>query len=131
MIAFAVALAGSLGASGRWLLDAVVTRRTRGTFPNSRLGTQSLPYGTLLINVAGSLLFGILSGLVLRHGAPSDLAAIAGTGFCGGFTTWSTFSWESTQLFRRGPRWVGVGHVVVHLGACLAAATLGLVATGA
>jgi CrcB protein len=130
MIALAVGGAGGLGAAARWLLDAVVTNRTRGLFPNRRLVRPIFPYGTLCINVGGSLLLGILTGLVAHHGAPSTLTTVAGTGFCGGFTTWSTFVWESTQLHRQGPRWVGAGYVVVHLAACVAAATLGLACTG-
>jgi len=131
MIALAVGGAGALGASARWLLDGAVTRRTRGAFPNRWLPNQSYPYGTLCINVGGSLLLGLLTGLVSHHGAPGTLTTVAGTGFCGGFTTWSTFVWESTQLYRPGHRWVSAAHVVVHLSACLAAATVGLVLTGA
>jgi CrcB protein len=131
MMALAVGAAGALGACARWLLDAVVTRRTRGAFPNRRLGSQSFPYGTLCINVGGSLLLGIITGLVAHHGAPTALSTVAGIGFCGGFTTWSTFAWESTQLYRVGHRWVGTAQVAVHLTACVAAATIGLVCTGA
>jgi CrcB protein len=130
MITLAVGGAGGLGACARWLIDAAVTRRTRDRFPRRWLGGLSFPYGTLLINVAGSLLLGVLTGLVLHHGAPPNLAVVAGTGFCGGFTTWSTFSWESVQLYRLGHRGIGVAQVVVHLGACVGAATLGLVLTG-
>ena len=129
MIALAVGGAGGLGAVARWLLDALVTRHTRGLFPNRRLGNQSFPFGTLTINVAGSLLLGVVTGLVAHHGAPSTLATVAGTGFCGGFTTWSTFVWEGSQLYREH-RWVGVAHVALHLLACVGAATLGLVSTG-
>jgi CrcB protein len=131
MIALAVGAAGALGALIRWLLDGAVTRRTVSAFPNRWLSQQAFPYGTLCINVGGSLLLGILTGLVAHHGAPTTLTTVAGTGFCGGFTTWSTFVWETTQLYRPGHRWVGVGHLVIHLGACLAAATIGLVITGA
>jgi len=130
MIALAVGAAGGLGAAARWLLDALVSRRTRGVFPNRRLSGQTFPYGTMSINIGGSLLLGILTGLVAHHGAPSSLATIAGTGFCGGFTTWSTFVWESRQLYRPAHRPLATGHVALHLGACIAAATIGLVCTG-
>lgn len=131
MITVAVAVCGAVGAVARWLLDAAVTRRSQGTFPNGRLVQGPFPYGTLAINVAGSLLLGLLTGLVLHDGAPNRLVVIAGTGFCGGFTTWSTFIWESASLYRPGERLAAVAHVSIHLVACLAAATVGLVVTGA
>jgi CrcB protein len=130
MIALAVGAAGGLGAAARWLLDALVSRRTRAAFPNGRLSGQSFPYGTLCINVVGSLLLGVFTGLVAHHGAPASLTKIAGTGLCGGFTTWSTFVWESRQLYRPGHRALGLGGVALHLAACVAAATVGLACTG-
>lgn len=131
MITIAVAACGAVGAVARWLLDATVTHRSRGMFPNGRLVRGPFPYGTLVINVTGSLLLGILTGLVLHDGAPSRLVVIAGTGFCGGFTTWSTFIWESNSLYRPGQRVAAVAHVGIHVVACLGAATIGLVVTGA
>lgn len=131
MIAVAVAACGAVGAVARWLLDAAVTHHTRELYPNRRLARGPFPYGTLFINVAGSLLLGVLTGLVVHDGAPLRLVTIAGTGFCGGFTTWSTFVWESHSLFRPGQRQAAFAHIGVHLAACLAAATLGLVLTGA
>ena len=57
-----------------------------------------LPVGTMVVNASGSLLLGILTGLSLYHGFGSHALAVAGTGLCGGYTTWSTASWESIHL---------------------------------
>ncbi len=79
MIVLWLALAGSAGAVARFVVDGAIRARWATTFP----------YGTLLINVTGSVLIGVLTGLVLFHGQPTALTTIAGTGFCGGYTTFS------------------------------------------
>ncbi len=120
MIVLWVALAGGLGAGARLIVDGAVSSRWATT----------LPLGTLLINIAGSLLLGIIAGLTLFHGAPSGLQLVVGTGFCGGFTTFSTASVEIVRLAQR--RLIGqaltyaVGSVV--LSTLAAAAGLGLAA---
>jgi CrcB protein len=125
MIALAVGAAGAIGALCRRVLDGFVTRRSRRAFPNP-MAHGPFPYGTLAINVIGSFALGLLIGTD-RH----RLVEIAGTGFCGGFTTWSTFCWESNQMWRPGQRLATVAQVTIHLTACLGAATAGLVLMGA
>jgi CrcB protein len=88
MLALAVAVAGGAGAILRYVVDGAVQDRTSGV----------MPYGTIVVNIAGSLLMGLVTGLALFHGAGSDLVAVAGAGFCGGFTTWSAAAWEMVQL---------------------------------
>jgi CrcB protein len=90
-----VALAGAVGAGTRFVLDGVVRARRRS---DSRW--SDLPFGTPLINVTGSLVLGLLAGLVLFHGIPSAWQVIAGTGFCGGYTTFSTASFETIRLIQ-------------------------------
>lgn len=80
-------LAGGLGAACRLLLDGALRTRSR-----------RWPYGTLAVNVSGSLLLGLLTGLVLDRGAPEALRTVLGTGFCGGYTTFSTASLETVRL---------------------------------
>jgi CrcB protein len=89
-----VALAGGVGAGLRLLLDNAVRRHSDHRFPT----------GTLLVNITGSLLLGVLTGLVLFRGASDELGTVAGTGFCGGYTTFSAASFEVVRLAQRG-RW--------------------------
>ena len=88
MIVVGVALAGSLGAVVRFVVDSALRARSG----------SSLPWPTVLINVTGSLLLGILAGAVLFHDAPTAMLTIAGVGFCGGYTTFSTTSVDSVRL---------------------------------
>ncbi|MDQ2725948.1 MAG: CrcB family protein [Actinomycetota bacterium] len=83
-----VGLAGSAGAVARFLLDDVVRSRYSGR----------LPLGTMLINVTGSLVLGLLVGLVAFDGVSDLWATVAGTGFCGGYTTFSAASFETVRL---------------------------------
>ncbi len=83
-----VGLAGSAGAVARFVVDGAVKERFAG----------KLPLGTMLINITGSLLLGLLVGLVAFDGAPGLWTTVAGTGFCGGFTTFSSASFETVRL---------------------------------
>ncbi len=90
--ALVVALAGGAGAVARYLLDGAVQDRTSGSFP----------LGTLVVNVLGSFLLGVFAGLDWYHGLGGHPSAVLETGLCGGFTTWSTASWESIRLLETG-----------------------------
>lgn len=84
-----IALAGGLGAAARFVADGVVARHN--PFP--------FPLGTVVINVTGSLLLGLLTGAVIAHsGGPNGVQLILGTGFLGGYTTFSTASVEAVRL---------------------------------
>lgn len=87
-LALAVGGAGAAGAVARYLVDSWVRRRTRTV----------LPMGTLIVNVAGSFLLGLLAGLALTHAGTTTAKTVVGTGFCGGLTTWSTAAWETVRL---------------------------------
>jgi CrcB protein len=113
-----VALAGAAGALTRFLLDGVVRARRPATFP----------LATGLINVTGSLLLGVFAGLVLYDGASADWKVIAGTGFCGGYTTFSTASVEAVRLVQDGRTRTAAGYVVGTLALALGAAAVGLAA---
>ena len=112
MTALLVLLGAVAGAPSRWLLDQAVQSRHRGVFPA----------GTLAINVAGSFLLGLL---LAGPGAGSALVSLAGTGFCGAFTTFSTFGYETVRLFERGAYRHAVVNVAVSLAAGLLAAYAG------
>ena len=85
-----VGLAGSAGAVARFLLDGAVKDHYAG----------KLPLGTMLINVTGSLVLGLLVGFVAFDGASNLWVTVAGTGFCGGYTTFSTASFETVRLIQ-------------------------------
>ena len=115
-LALLVALAGGAGAVLRALLIHHVGA--------SRL--DPLPLGTLLVNASGSLVLGVLTGLALYHGLGSHLLAVIGVGLCGGYTTWSTASWETIHLLHTGHRSRAVVYTVGGLAVCLAAAAAGI-----
>lgn len=115
-LALVVALAGGAGAVLRALLIHHVGIRRN----------DPLPVGTLVVNASGSLLLGILTGLSLYHGLGSHLLAVIGVGLCGGYTTWSTASWETVHLLHTGQRGYAVIYTVGGLAICLAAAAAGL-----
>ena len=114
MIPLVVALAGGLGAGSRFLLDSVIAGHNRLSFP----------LGTLVINVTASLALGLLVGWVMFGSGSSELKAVLGTGFLGGYSTFSTASVEGARLVRAGRPWAGVAHagamLVVSLGGSLA-----------
>jgi fluoride exporter len=115
-LALIVAVAGGAGAVLRALLiHHVGVRRT-----------DPLPVGTILVNASGSLLLGILTGLSLYHGLGSHLLAVVGVGLCGGYTTWSTASWETLHLLHTGQRRDAAIYTVGGLAVCLAAAAAGI-----
>lgn len=110
----AMIVGGGLGAGARYIVDGLVMRGRRGAFP----------LGILVVNITGSLLLGVLTGLGALV-APAWLA-IAGIGVLGGFTTFSTVSVETVLLGQRGRRdwaWVNLLGTLV---ACVVAAGLGL-----
>ncbi len=83
-----LAVAGAIGAPVRYLLDGYLQDRTEGV----------LPVGTLVINVSGSFLLGLLASLVLSHAFPATPKTVLGTDFCGAYTTFSTFRYETVNL---------------------------------
>lgn len=87
-LAVLVAIAAAVGAGARYTLDIAIQRRHRSV----------LPWGTFWINVTGSFALGVLTGLATHHGLGTRWDAVLGTGLLGGYTTWSTFSWESFAL---------------------------------
>jgi CrcB protein len=90
MIVLLVFLGGTIGAPARYLLDRAVQRRHESVFP----------WGTLTVNLIGCLVLGVLTGAA--QSLPKDLVVFAGTGICGAFTTFSTFSFETTRLLEEG-----------------------------
>jgi CrcB protein len=112
----AVAVGGLIGAPSRFLIDRRISDRWESDFP----------LGTFAINVSGSLVLGLVVGLSLAGHLPSEWKAFLGTGFCGAFTTFSTWSFETVRLFEEGEYFQGSLNVVLSLALGLAAAGAGL-----
>lgn len=120
MILVGVLLAGAAGASARALVERWTPRPASG-----------LPAGTLLVNVSGSFTLGIITGLALAHGLAPSARTIAGTGFLGGYTTFSTYVYEIVRQTEDGRPHVGGAYLLVSLVLGVATAALGLVLVGA
>ncbi len=116
MTVLLVAVAGGLGAACRFLVDSWVATRLRATMPT----------GTVVVNVTGSLALGLLTGWALGHSGGGDVVAGLGTGFLGGYTTFSTASVEAVRLARGGRAGTAVVHALLMVVLSLAAASLGM-----
>ncbi len=116
MILAGVMVAGACGAVLRYLVDHTVQRRAGGGFP----------YGTLAINVSGSLVLGLITGFALHHGVSAAWLTVAGTGLVGAYTTFSTVAFDTVRL-AEAERWrPALWNVASSIGLGLAAAALGL-----
>jgi CrcB protein len=113
-------IAAVVGACARYALDTYVTARVAGPFP----------WGTGAVNLSGSFVLGVITGAVLYHGVSSDVRLVLGTGFCGGYTTFSTFSFETIRLLETRRAGSAVRNVVLNAagGLLLAGAGLALAA---
>lgn len=110
-----VAVGGGLGAVGRYAAGEAAVR----------LFGFGFPYGTLFVNVAGSLLMGILIGvLAFRAQGDQELRLFLAIGFLGGFTTFSSFSLDTVSLVERG----AVGLAMLYVGASVVLSIAGLMA---
>jgi CrcB protein len=112
----AFVVAGAVGAVARYVLDALVQQRV----PRDR------PWGTFVINVSGSFVLGLLTGLALYHGLGKAPKTVLGTGFCGAFTTFSTYTFETVRLAEEGEFTVAFVYVAGSVVAGLLAAAAGL-----
>jgi CrcB protein len=116
----AVGVGALLGAPSRYLLDRSISARIE----------SELPWGTFAINTTGSFLLGLLTGLVTRHVLPTVGLTLFGVGFCGAYTTFSTFAFETVELVEEGRFSEAganlAGSVGVGLGAAAAGLLLGL-----
>jgi CrcB protein len=111
-----VALGGSIGSVGRYWVGGLVQSLTGTGFPA----------GTLAVNVLGSFVVAMVMMLSLeRNVVGAELRLFLTVGFCGGFTTMSTFSYETIALLRDGQVAFALGNVVATLVATLAAVWLG------
>lgn len=113
-----VVLGSALGGMARYFVSGLVARRAGETFP----------WGTLLVNISGAFVIGILGGLARYQGsllASPNPWLFAVTGFLGCYTTVSSFSLQTLALARDGESGRAAGYVVLSVALCLSAAALG------
>jgi CrcB protein len=116
-----ILLGGGAGSLSRYVIGSALV---------TRYGTRLPIVGTMTINISGSFLIGILMTLITeRFGANQNLRPLLVIGFLGGYTTFSSFEWETYAVIRDGGFWVGIfnivgsvtlGYAAVWLGAMLA-----------
>ncbi|RWZ53173.1 CrcB family protein [Labedella phragmitis] len=111
-----VALAGGAGSAVRLAVDtAVAARWSRG-----------IPLGTVVVNVSGSFLIGLVAGLAAASLVSGELVAVLATGLLGGYTTFSAASVEIARLVLAGRGWSAAAYGVGLLASAALAASLGL-----
>jgi CrcB protein len=111
MIVAGIALLGGLGALVRFLLDGAVS---------SQVG-RAFPFGTLAVNLTGAFAFGVLDGAAVG----GDALRLAGIGFLGAYTTFSTWTLEAHRLGEDGRTRLGLANILVSLALGLGCAWLG------
>ena len=101
---FMVMLGAALGGLARYVIGSAVMQRFGGRFP----------LGTLVVNVTGCFLIGILLPMLTERGQPRpNLRLLLVVGVLGGYTTFSSFAWESFQAVDEGSRWIGFANVAL------------------
>lgn len=110
----------ALGAPSRYLLDAWIQSKSVGSYP----------WGTWVVNVTGSFLLGVLTGWGLHHGLGQAAVTIAGAGFLGCYTTFSTFTLQSLLMAERSEVSTAVGYIASSVVAGCVAAGVGLALAG-
>lgn len=111
-----VALLGGVGAVARFVVDGAIRGRL----------THVLPVGTMTVNVTGSLLIGLLAGAAAYHGLGANGLLLGATGFCGGYTTFSTAMVETVRLASAGKARQAAVTALGSLALCVGAAAAGL-----
>ncbi|KUG52389.1 MULTISPECIES: fluoride efflux transporter CrcB [Kocuria] len=120
LLFLAIAAAGGVGAVCRFVLDGLLTSLSEADFP----------WPTVLINITGSLLLGLVTGFAVSGLLPEAWRLVLGTGFLGGYTTFSTASVDTVRLLQQ-QRWAagmvhGLGTLVIAVGAAGFGLGLGL-----
>jgi len=121
MILFLIALGGAVGSLLRYVVGGVIQRSSASGFP----------VGTMFVNVAGCFLIGIFVRFLLNMQTSAELRALLVVGFCGGFTTFSTFSFETVGLIEGGEYVRAATYMLGSVALCVVATFAGMAAVGA
>lgn len=111
-----VGAGGFLGSALRYLISYQMESKILSSFP----------YGTFTVNIIGSLLLGMIIGSTLKDVASPEVRLLLATGFCGGFTTFSTFSYEFFALLQDGQFQIGFSYMAASLAGGLLAVWAGI-----
>jgi CrcB protein len=113
-----VVLGGGVGSLARYMAGMAIVERFGSRFP----------LGTMTINITGSFLIGLIMTLITER-IPGDVnwRPLLVTGFLGGYTTFSSFEWETYAALRHGGFWIGMANIVGSVGLGYAAVWLGAV----
>lgn len=111
-----VAIGGAAGSVCRYLVSKMVA--------------SSFPWGSFTVNIVGSLLIGLLVGLVSKDNLSPELKLLLITGFCGGFTTFSTFANESFTMLKAGDAILAALYIGISIIIGIIAVWLGMNITG-
>jgi CrcB protein len=111
-----LSLAGGVGAVARLVVDGLVRSRLAG----------AMPWGTVLINITGSLVLGLLTGMLGAQLLSPELQLVLGSGFLGGYTTFSTASVETVRLLQERRVLHALGALLITLVLSCVAAGLGM-----
>lgn len=108
---------GGIGANLRYWLSGFVSERSSSYFP----------WGTMLVNISGSLVIGVIMGIIISTDVSSDWRKFLVFGLLGGYTTFSTFSYETFNLLQEKSYLLALTNIFMSVGLCLFAVYVGLV----
>lgn len=112
-----IGFGGGLGSISRYLTSLIVNRHFQSTFP----------FATFAVNIIGCLIIGLLLGLFEKQQLSyPDLKFLFITGFCGGYTTFSTFASENVNLLQSGNTWIAFSYIAASVIFSLFAMAMGL-----
>jgi len=104
-----VMLGAALGGLARYIVGTAVLQRFSARFPEN-----VFPIGTVVVNVTGCFLIGLLMSFFVAHGDPNpNMRLLLVTGLLGGYTTFSSFAWESFEAIDKARAWIGLVNIVL------------------